>query len=241
MLAEALKFLTEISRKSAEPNQLKIGGRKRVIFAEDFVERFEEDRPARVDKVTNVDSLKAWVEAHAGTQIEVFVGDNSVLAVLDRESAVADQVTMALEPSAASKGLTALMAGPLQQKQVIRLLRGPLANAVSDSVVACFRQVTFRSSSVASKENASFGKVVEKAAQGSAGDLPETIVVELPMTDLDNAPSFPVVLSVEVDFETERFEFVERGDGLSQARRKSLMWLRAYLSSMLPESSVITS
>jgi hypothetical protein len=244
MLQEALTYLVGLGRSTGEVHKHALPGNKLMVVRPDGeFEILDRDRKERSDRVRSLSDLLDWVTwlGPTGLEVECFIQPALVTLAIDREGVVTDRADVALTHSVEWLAMQQLLKGPVSQKELLKLMRGPLARAIKPSMLGIFRSITFRSSSTTDRGSSTLGRSVDLAVASSAGDIPEHLDLELPVFDPAIAPlgTATITLCVDTNFEAERFEIYPLGDSLGVALTQTISEIRGLLTTGLPETSMV--
>lgn len=247
MLHEALTYLVGLGKASAEVRKHGLPGNKMLLVKPDGTsEVLDRDRKVRKDQVKSIADLVEWVEwvlqnMPAGQDVECFVQGGMVVVSINREDIVSDSTNVGLANSVEWTAMLKLISGPITQKDLLKMLRGPLARAGKPVYVSIFKSITFRSSATTDRGVSTLGRSVDMAVASAAGDIPDSITLNVPVFDPAIAPIsvMSIELCVDVNFEQERFEFYPVGDALQVAQTNAQSEIRGLLRESLPEGSLI--
>jgi hypothetical protein len=246
MILDALKYLVALGKRNIEVQRVPLPGDQVMIVTGDKSETYHCNRQLRKDAPTSLADLIDWigfvVDGSVDPDIECFVEQNKISTVINRESTVADSSSLMLVESAELQAVRKMISQPVTQKELIALFRGPLAKALkSPSYLPAFRGIQFRSTTNADRNQSSLGRSVEQEVSSTAGQLPDEIVLLMPIYD----PSIALVnvavinLAVEVNFDSERFEFLPVADTLPIAISMARKEIRGILVEGLPSGSLV--
>ena len=248
MILDALKYMVALGKRNIEVQKIELPGDMVMVVHGDTVEKFHNNRLIRSDAPTTVADLLDWTKfvvvepvLSAETDVECFVDELAIRILVNREQSVFDKATLALRLSAEWVAVDRLLRGPISQKELITLMRGPLAKAIQPNYLAAFRGVRFRSTSTTERGNSTLGRSVDLEVASTAGELPDELSLLVPVYDPTIvAIGIPVIqLAVEVNFDTEKFEFIAVGDTLKAAMTDARKEIRSILVEGLPEGSLV--
>ncbi len=245
MILDALKYMVALGKRNIEVQRVPLPGDQVMIVSGDQTEKFQINRHLRKDAPTSLADLLDWVgfvvDGLTDVDIECFVEKDKVSTSINRESTVADNSTLVLVESAELLAVRKMIASPVSQKELIALFRGPLAKAVKAHYVPAFRGIQFRSTTNSDRNQSSLGRSIEQEVSSTAGSIPDEIVLSMPIYD----PSIAALglatinLAVEVNFDTERFEFLPIADTLPVAISMARKEIRALLLDGMPTGSLV--
>lgn len=242
MIKEALQHLIELGQKAAEVERLALPGGQVLIKMPggEYMERADDPTPV-FDKLETVDDLASWLRDNGdmGNLPTVFVGESIIEAALYRTEA--RRAVVELKHSAAFKCLEMWCKAEagFAQARVVRLLRGELAGCYNPAILAVFRRLDFTRRKQAGGElshnKESLGRSVEAMAQSSSGEIPETILFDVPLYTLPEAGKVPISVAVQVNSETETIAIYPEGDTIERAERETRERLRSVIASRVEE------
>jgi hypothetical protein len=246
MILDALRYLVDLGKLLSNVQRVALPGDQVMIVNGDKTHIYKNNRHIRKDAPTSLADLIDWtgfvVDGLVDVDIECFVESNKISTVINRESTVADSSSLMLVESAELQAVRKMIAAPVTQKELIALFRGPLAKALkSPSYLQAIRGIQFRSTTSADRNQSSLGRSIEQEVSSTAGQLPDEIVLLMPIYD----PSIAAVdvavinLAVEVNFDTERFEFLPVADTLPIAISMARKEIRGILVEGLPSGSLV--
>jgi hypothetical protein len=246
MILDALKYLVDLGKLVNNIQRVALPGDQVMIVTGDKSETFHCNRQLRKDAPTSLADLLDWigfvVDGLVDVDIECFVEENKISTVINRESTVADSSTLLLVESAELKAVRKMISAPVTQKELIGLFRGPLAKALkAPHYFPAFRGIQFRSTTNSDRNQSSLGRSVEQEVSSTAGQIPDEIVLSMPIYD----PSIAAIglatinLAVEVNFEMERFEFMPVADTLPIAISAARREIRGILLEGMPSGSLV--
>ena len=188
MILDALKYLVDLGKLMNNIQRVHLPGDKVMIVAGDKTEILQCNRQLRKDAPTSLADLLDWigfvVDGWVDVDIECFVEESRISTVVNREWSVADSSTLALIESAELKAVRKMISAPVTQKELIALFRGPLAKALkAPHYLPAFRGIQFRSTTNSDRNQSSLGRSVEQEVSSTAGQLPDEIVLFLPIYD----------------------------------------------------------
>jgi hypothetical protein len=240
MIADALKYLVELTRGSIEPRllvddatlkQYAIGGEVRTV---------EVPIAPRAHTLGSLATLLEYAEIHADESSRIFYDNGGIVLVLDDADHRVDQVAV---PFARSEiwirldELASKRAGEwLDHKAFVRLLRVDLAGTLPPGVLLDrVRRIVFDNGVVASSEQRgnkgeSVGRSIQAKASGE-GDIPEEVTLVVPIyTTPGETARYPVPCSVEVDAARGLFCLRPLPDVLDLAEAQHLATVRERLA-----------
>lgn len=245
MIREALQYLTDIGRKASEAQVIDLPDRKMGVVLEGKLTPYDRDRPGRKVRVATLASLVDWASVLGdGRDVQVLVGEVNVTCDVDLDEVVPDRCQMEMEISRPMAALMKWRGGPLSIKQVVGLLRAELDGTCDKNYLSVFRRVDFSransSSRAISHASESMGRSVEMTAQSSHGEIPETLVFQVPMYRLGvPMPAQTLRYAVDVDSANETVAISEIGDCLRVARENARADVAEFLTKQLPEGSLV--
>lgn len=244
MIQEALTYLVGLGRSTCEVHKIALpGNRMMIVKPNGECEEMERDRKVRSDRVRSIADLNDWVAwlGATGLDVECFVQPALVTLAISREDAITDRAEVALTHSVEWMAVQQLLKGPVTQKDLLKLLRGPLARSIKPSMVSIFRSITFRSTSTTDRGASTLGRSVDLAVASSAGDIPEFLDLQVAVFDpaIASLSTATVTLCVDTNFESERFEIYALGDTLGVALTQAISEIRGLLTAGLPEKSMV--
>jgi hypothetical protein len=192
----------------------------------------------------HLDTIIDFANRFAGEPSAVFYGPGSVVAVLrDGEDDMRSVVRFMLDHSAEFVALTKLARSPewLEQKAFIRLLRITLAGSLAPSeLLNKVRKIKFESGSVVTgkitRQDESLGRSLSAAASSDEGDLPEDVILEVPVyKNPGEATSYPVQCAVEIDPMQGKFQLVPFPGALEMAIELAMASIKKRLVAGLHE------
>ncbi len=232
MIAEALKFLTDIGHKASGLHKLPLpDGELLVVLPDGRAETYEARILDRRDKLLTLDSLIQWVALRPAAA-EVFVGETSVVAVnyLDTAPTI-NEASFGLLHSPAWTCLEDWIGHSRTQQEVIRMLRGPLHGCCSAGLLGVFRSIEFRNemkSERTIKTSAdSMRRSARREAMSGGQELPEELVFQVQVFDIQDSPTLSVPVAVDVDYEAERIRLIQIGNSIEEAALAARRWIVA--------------
>jgi len=249
MIADAIKLLVELGRKSKDVQQVKLpGGRLLTLWGED-TEIGPMDAPGIKDELTTLADLERWLMDYAtdeGSPV-VFVSATAIKAIVNRELPhERKEAWVSPERSPAFEALLACkQPAGVKHREFVRMLRGPLAGTIDDKWLKIFRKMNF--SRLAQTERGiaasgeKLGRSVETAAQSIEGELPETMTFTVDVWQLPELTRQPVRCAVEIDAETETIRLLPVADELEQALDRARRQIVTWLNEHVPESVSVFS
>jgi hypothetical protein len=247
MILDALKYMVALGKRNIEVQKVPLPGDQVLVIAGDTVEKLASNRHLRSDAPTSLADLLDWTSfvivdpSSDETDIECFVEEKSITIVIDREKTVCDSAKLVLRPSSEMLALQKLLSGPVSQKELIAMFRGPLAKAIKPHYLPAFRGIQFRSVTNSDRNQSSLGRSVELEVSSTSGTIPDEIVLEMPVYDpaIAELGLASINLAVEVNFDTERFEFLPVADTISIAVTMARREIRAILVEGLPKNAMV--
>ena len=249
MLDAALKYLVELSRKSADPKPLDLKDPRVVsYFIEGKYETNEVPPPARKHQVKSLDEIirlaTRFDNAEDGTAPRpvVWYDETGVSLVLDDESHRFDVIGFPLETSDVFRKVMELKNSPrpFEQRDFIRLLRVDLAGTLEPVVLLSkVRTIKFSTTadatSVKKAQVDSLGKTIRSQVETDGGDLPEEVALSVPVfKSFGLRFSVPVKCAVEVFPADGTFKLVPMPDEIERAQHDAIRRIAEKLGEGLP-------
>lgn len=210
MLADFVKSLVGLAEKARTPQLLEIPNspEKRLLFYGDMREEIEIPLPTRKHKVSTLDSFleavshyhdEALKTADKTPALVIWIGEQTITALLDDDTR-RDQITLPLLPSEVFTAVQTL-GEPMQQRQLVNLLREELINAAPASLLTRVRKVE-ATMGATTKGEITHGKekgVSEFQAElVGASEIPESIELNVPI--YGNVPTQAETIACAVSF-----------------------------------------
>lgn len=213
----------------------------RTILPDGTLDVLEQDAPARMHTVYDIESLGKWADGNGSAK--VWHCDSEVVLVLDDANYRENTVTL---PLPIHPKFTAIENGTnarFSQKALIDFLRLNLKEeieAASPGLVASLRKLKFRRSDSGTSEVAvgreSMGRDIEELVTG-LGDFPEELTLTVPIwLHLDLVVK--VELAFDVDASTCEFIFRPKPGAIQQAKVNAQEWLHNQLESECGDCTV---
>lgn len=243
MLAEALKFLVDLTRSTTTVSFHPVPGDPAVVLVKTPVGVTERAIPP-VARTPRMQSLRDFVFAVLDGAIapapEVYYGTEKVVAFCDR-AVRRDQVSFAVTTSERWAGVSSLRGqgrsfGP---KEAIQFLRFEVAAPGAEPVIQALRRVDFTRTSAGRTVNEhgreSLGRSVEAAVQ-QADQIPEAFTVEVAPFASAGLQGITVALRIGVvlDLEAQRVVFRLLPDEYELAMVRGLNGVGDLLREALP-------
>lgn len=242
MIREALEFLTGLGREAAQLQIVDIDRNTKLIRNGSTVE--EREVSPRVFK-HQFTTLRSLVEFYGVSELDlspvICIEENAVSLILD-SSRNDDRVVVELPLSKQMLALSTLERG-IGQRDLVKQLRTTFAGYVEERFLAIVRRLDFqiRGNSNRSVGHASdtLGKAVKAVVQSKEGEIPETIVVDIPWfaTQEPELSTFrvPIRLAVDVDLVNEKFSFGYVGDDLERGKTAAKLFIESYVKKLFTE------
>lgn len=248
MLKELFESVVTLAHKSKDPEQPQIiselssNDRRRIAFVYDGKITEKELAPdPRQHRATSAGDLVTLVQVCATAENPlIFVGPEDVVALVDAERR--ERISLKLTTSAHYQTLRTLPK-PLGQREAINLLRRQLHGTGLENYADAFRQVVFERNQQAAgkvqRDNESMGRAIEARVTGTQ-DLPEFLRGDISVFD----PSVyravvPICVGVDTRLTEELFDLWIPPNALDEALQAAVSQLVDYLSTELPESTVV--
>lgn len=218
MLQEAIQKIQDLAQAANAPRQPAVftlpGVLNKVFTADkegDVKERTTDVDP-RVHTLTDLDDLVAATKAYSPNLASIWIGSAQVVAILDDGGYRQSRLVF---PLAVSKPLRWIetncgeRVSTFNQMQFIHALRTDLARALEGNpLLGQVRVMRFTSKSEAeasiTQGRESMGRQIERAATG-AGELPEKVIVAVPVYDQLPKPLYPIECVLVVNTDKESF------------------------------------
>jgi hypothetical protein len=240
MIADALKYLAELSAAAAAPKPLDIKDPRHAHFV-------IAGEPAAVDvpeaprahEAGTLDDLVALANRFKGV---VWYDSAAVTLVIDDDAHRVERATLPLITSDVFRKLTELRNSKpkLDQKAFVRLLRIDLAGTLDPVVLQKpASKLKFATDAVTSgtvsRQKESMGREISSRVE-SDGDIPEDVTLMVPVykTPGERTP-YPVRCSVEVDPGEGTFRLLPYPDELERTTQLAVMSIGERLSVELDE------
>lgn len=245
MIQEALKYLVGVGASAAKPELIKLPENRIGVVINGQMVEYAGDRHARSVKVGTLASLVDWTVAIGSDRdVQVVLDQDKIECWVDLEEAVSDHCELRLVHSKALDALATWCEGQMSLRSVVRLLRGPLAGTFDEKYLAIFRRVDFARANNGGKtikhDGESLGRTIEKAAQSSAGEIPEVLTFSVPWFQIGWAAE-PKTLrfAVDVDCDNEAVSLTPIGDCWSAADTLARQEIAEHLMKSLGGSLVL--
>lgn len=231
MLADALKYLTELVRKADAPGPIDLKDPRRVghvIAGEPFIQ--EVPFPPRNHQVNALEALVSITNRFASGEAApvVWYDHSDVVLVIDDGANRLERVTFDIEPSDVFTTLCKLYISPgaawLEQKPFLRLLRVDLAGTLDPvHLLERVRKLRFENGTVttgkiAPNKSESLGREII-AKVDADGELPEQVILNVPVSrSLGETARYPMSCSVEVDPAMGKLRLLPMPDEIERVR-----------------------
>ena len=241
MIHDALKYLVGLGVKSVKPELIDLPGNKVGLFVNGELQTFDGDNRRVNSAIGNIESLMHWMTEQEGLR-QIWVKGDIVVGDLDAHLPHKCQhVVLELIRSQAFLMLQAWVDTPAAQKSVVRMLRGPLDGCFDAGYLSVFRALDFsrRSDGTKTIEHAreSLGRSVESRAQSAGGEIPQTLVFDVPVFTCGLGAE-KLRFAVDVDAENERISINPIGDCMEDAQQVAREKLVGFLTERLPDVEV---
>lgn len=246
MIAEALKFIFDKADKSVNlvSTVRKTGPRERVVLlaGEETVETVE--RPLVQRTSLTLDAVALLTTNFKGDRPSAYVNESGIAVILDNDDRL-ERVEMEFLLSDQYQAFVKLADG-LDQRRLIRSLRTSLAGCIDHAnFVQILRQLEFDvnhgSRSDVHHGQESLGRKVEKEVRAKAGEMPEEIVIRLPLYKVPH--DVPTIIelkcAVTMDIDNEQISIEATGDSLSRESKRVMTDIIGRLDGMMPEECLV--
>jgi hypothetical protein len=240
MLKEFIESISRLATEAVEPKTVAVpgDGRSQILRLGDKIELASVAPPVRVHSVYTLEDLVNALDKYTGDTSSIWHGHHEVTAVLDDEDR-RDLVGMALQES---EQLATLRKLPktFDQRGLVTFLRRDMANAVSDSMVAIFRGISFRradaGNGVVTQGGESLGRSVEAAVEGT-GQIPEVLSFNVPIyTNVGLRRRYPIAVDVDVNPREATFTLTVLPDEISIAVQAMQDYIHTSLTQLVEET-----
>lgn len=210
------------------------GGESKVLI---------KDRVLHEDIVSSTESMLDWCE-HYDEDLIVKVFHHRIVVASNRDHAhTLNTLTFDLSLTKAFSDLMQWIDRPRTQQQVVAGLRTALAGTFDEKLLPIFRRLDFTRKNDGGKTightGESLGKSIEARAQSGSGEIPETLVFDLPVYSNIIAPSVTLRFALDVDPNQEQIKITPVGDCIGDAYKICNRSIVADLKVKLPEALVI--
>jgi hypothetical protein len=245
MIAEGLKFLVDILRKSDAPIKLASPDPREAIYAiGGRVEHIEHSLAPRGHHPATLADVVSLANrfAEAGSRPVVWYGGDAVTLVIDDDGHRVETATLALATSDVWARLESLRAQKpaMQPKAFVRMLRVDLAGTLDPA--ALLNHVRRLKFTTADTVNASVARGKESMGReinsevATAADIPETVTLAAPVFKTPGETDrYPVRCAVEIDPMEGTLQLLPLPDELERVERMALESIAARLSEGLSE------
>lgn len=242
ILKDAMQVLIDLTKKSEAPQKLDIDRYTHGYVVNGELKVLDKYYDLKA-KVETVNCLAAAVGRYADNAT-IFVGEigKTVVAQVDE----GDPNRCIYMPLTKSKALTlAEDLDEITQRELIKLLRGPLFGCIEESFLKIIRRLSVvkKSSLQSNKGHATdtFGRSVDAEAVSAEGDIPEMVLVTVPVFDnvgvADLSASFRC--AVTVDPVSEQCSLVPVGDELKRELDMARQVVVHSIKKAMPNATVV--
>lgn len=250
MLDAALKFLTDLAKKTATPVSVDLKDPSRLGFVVDGNIITEDvPNPARKHKAKSLDEVIRIATRFVNPDQSVvpapvvWYDETEVVLSIDDDAYRIDSVTLTLETSDVFAKLVQLSkpTQPVDQKEFIRLLRVDLAGTLEPVVLlnkvrTLKFSTTADATSVKKAQTESLGKEIRSKVETDGGDLPEEVVLSAPVfKTFGQRRPVPIRCAVEVFPADGTFRLKPLPDEIERAQQEAVQRIAERLSEELPD------
>lgn len=258
MLAEAMKFLTELAAKAQAPVQVAIPDWRAIWYAAGgqhssipLPVQPRDHNPATLDDLIALATRFVGDSdgpLHVGDLDEpstpvVWYGEDAVVLVIDDAGYRVETATLHMQYSDAFARLMSLRAERtwFEPKPFVRLLRVDLAGTLAPGeLLERVRSIRFEAGSVTTTESArtreSLGREIRSKVD-AAGEIPEEVTLSVPVfKNPGETDRYPCRCAVEVDPAMGRLQLLPLPDEIERTARLAVTSIGGRLRAGLPES-----
>lgn len=251
MIAEALKYLSELAQSAARPVEINVPDPRRARYLTGGGASHEIARPVppRDHGVKRLSDLIALAERfNSGPQDHapvVWYDEESVVLVIDDDGHRCETATLDLVESDAFAVVRSLAGGtqsrPFDHKSFVRLLRIDLAGALAPSeLLNVVRKIRFENGTITQgqvqKSRESLGREITAAVSAEA-EIPDDVTLSVPVYKTDGEDGeYPLRCTVEVDPMQGCFRLIPYPDEIERVQRLAVASIAGRLEAGLPGS-----
>lgn len=245
MIAEALKYLTDLGTKSTAPVELKADPRRHRYAIGGEIQEFGIPASPRQHQVDSLEEITDLAERFAATDSckpVVWYDGNQVVLVLDDDGHRIEKATLSLEESDVFTRVVSLrQKQAFGQKAFIKLLRIDLARTLEPVVLLeKVRRVKFENGMATTGEirrnQESLGRTITSKVETDT-ELPEEVALAVPVyKTLGETDPILLRCAVEVDPGMGEFQLIPLPDEIERVRHLAVGSIRDRLSELLPET-----
>ncbi|MDM4015812.1 hypothetical protein [Roseiconus lacunae] len=248
MLRDALEFVFSKADESTNPRPhiIQTGRRKVLRVLNGKVDETEIERPSLIREVETLRDVMTLVATFKGSEPTIFVSEERIDVVLDNDDRL-EKVSMRLQHSPQFVALLTLAEGR-QQRELVRVLRTRLAGCVDNKdFLSIVRQVEFDvnrgSHGTVNHTGESLGRSVTMEARTKVGEIPEEIIVRLPLFQVPHDLATEMVLrcAVTVEPESQKISIEPTGNVLAVERKRVMSEVIELLESHNDADATIVS
>lgn len=244
MLKEFVGAIEELARSAAGAEIVDLPNNEMLVLYGNTVDKYQRNRKTHKDNVASLQSLIDWSLDREDLVFKV--SDVDVVVVSNRDMPhESDSASLSLQRSAAYADLLDWCKSPRSVAQTVKGLRTKLAGTFDSGYASVFARLDFKrrndGTKSASHTGESMGKMVEAAAQSSAGEIPEVILFRVKLFAGVAISEYDLRFAVTVDPNAETITVAPVGDCIQDAHQGTRLELLARLKKEFPESLVIES
>jgi uncharacterized protein YdaT len=217
MLQEAIEKVEQMAQAELEPKapvSSTVPGLRNKVYTTDrsgTTKEFTTDPLPRLHTLADLSDMVAAAKLMSDSAI-IWIGDKQVVAILDDSEYRENRLIFPLAVSKPMEWVQTHCASRVvffNQSQFIQALRTDLARALDGNpLLGHVRAMRFSSNSSAeatiTQGRESMGRQIERTATG-AGELPEKVIVAVPVYDQLPKPLYPIECALVVDTVNEKF------------------------------------
>lgn len=212
---EAIELIQETAVDAANVSVVTIPGDKETVLLSQGGKYEKHTLPVERRKHVSFDIESLLEVASKYDNHVIWHSEAAIILVLDDDDR-RDSVTLTLEKSSVFKIVESLGRSKLNQKQLVRLLKVDLADAVDPTLLSTVRTLNFtKTDSTKSDMQAAastYGKSVEAKVIGTS-DLPDEFLLSTNVySNVLADQKYPIRISLEVDLEDHTFSLAPIGD-----------------------------
>jgi hypothetical protein len=244
MLRDFVEAIAGLARSAAEAKVVELPNNQMLVLYGDTVEKHSRNRKTHKDNIASLQSLIDWSLDREDLVFKVSDVDVAVVSNRDMPHE-SDSASLSLERSAAYADLLDWCKSTRSVAQTVKGLRTKLAGTFDSGYVSIFSRLDFKRRNDGTKSAAhtgeSMGKMVEAAAQSSAGEIPEVILFRVKLFAGMAISEHDLRFAVTVDPNAETISIAPVGDCIQDAHQATRVELLTRLKKEFPESLVIES
>lgn len=245
MLKELYQQVVNDTKLSLVPKLIDLPDGQVLLYAPgDESKVYTKDKVLYTDIVSSAESMLDWCTRYDEEDLVVKVFGHRIVVAANRDHAHTLnilQFNLALTKSFSD--LLLWVERPRTQQQVVAGLRTTLAGTFDEKLLPIFRRLDFQRKNDGSKTvthtGESLGKSIEARAQTASGEIPETLVFDLPVYSNILAPTVTLRFALDVDPSQELIKIAPVGDCITDAYKACIRSIVADLKQKLPEALVV--